>query len=373
MTRGRKKIPFIHLKDEFSEIAPAVKDAIEKVLSSQQFVLGEACDAFEKAVAEKLGIRYAIGVASGVDSILLSLKAIGIGEGDEVITSPFTFFATANAIVKAGARPVFCDITPETFNLDPLRVEAAITPSTKAILPVHLYGQCAAMDAFLALGKKYNLPLIEDAAQAFGAKWNQAPAGSMGLTGCFSFYPSKNLGGYGDGGMVVTSHAGVAEKIKTLRNCGLSGPGLHGELGYNSRLDALQAAVLSVKLSRIDQWNNDRNRIASVYLNALGNTGIRLPVTAAGNYHVYHQFTIRHAKRNALRQYLQEAGIGWGVYYPIPLHLQPCFEFLKHSRGDFPEAEAASDEVLSLPIRPQLREEDVHFIVGRIKEFLKEK
>jgi dTDP-4-amino-4,6-dideoxygalactose transaminase len=367
---AKRQIPFIDLKEEFAEIAPAVRKAVEAVLEAQNFVLGAPCESLERAVAEKLQTGFAVGVASGLDALLLSLKAAGIQAGDEVITTPFTFFATANAIVKAGATPVFCDIDPVTFNLDPEEIEPAVTPRTRAVLPVHLYGQCADMASIQQAASAHHLLVIEDAAQAIGARRHGTAAGAMGLAGCFSFYPTKNLGGYGDGGMIVTDDAALAEKLRMLRNCGLTDQGLHEALGYNSRLDSLQAAVLLEKLAFLDRWNEKRNRLAAIYSDALEGKDIGLPATAEGNDHTYHQFAVRTRDRDGLRQHLNQAGIMTAIYYACPLHLQPCFEYLGYGPGDFPHSESAAREVLSLPIRPQLRDEDARFVADQVVRFL---
>jgi dTDP-4-amino-4,6-dideoxygalactose transaminase len=314
-----------------------------------------------------------VGCASGSDALLLSMMALGIGHGDEVITVPFTFFATAGSISEAGAKPVFADVRPESFNMDPEKIEAKITPRTKAIMPVHLFGQCADMDAINAIAKRRKLAVIEDACQAIGASRNGVRAGALGDTGCFSFFPTKNLGGFGDGGLITTRSASLNGTLLMLRVHGSKVRYVHELPGINSRLDALQAAVLRVKLNHLDRWAEGRQRNArryeQLFTDAKLLTRVTLPKTDKGNVHVYNQFTIRAQKRDDLRAYLKEKGIGSEIYYPIPLHLQSCYRELGHKKGDFPASERASEEALSLPIFAELTEDQQAYVVRTIGDF----
>lgn len=374
MTRVADAIPQLDLKGQFQTIRDEVMAAVMQVIESQQFILGEAVHRLEEAMAAFCGTRYAIACASGTDALLLSLKTLDLGGGDEVITTPFTFFATAGAIHNAGARPVFVDIDPRTFNLDPAAVAAAITARTRGIVPVHLYGQMAAMESILACAGRAGVAVIEDAAQAVGARvrvggqWRCA--GSLGLTGAVSFFPSKNLGGWGDGGMILTSDAERAERLRRLRTHGGAKQYHHEEVGTNSRLDTLQAAVLLVKLRHLKEWNARRRAVAARYREWLEDlAGVQCPWVDPEGEHVFHQFTIRAERRDELRNYLRERGIGTAVYYPVPLHLQPCFEHLGYRRGSLPEAERAAAEVLSLPIYPELSIDQQERVVAAIREF----
>jgi len=371
------KIPQLDLVAQYKSIKNEIDEAILKVLEKGEFILGEEVRKLEESVAKFVGVKHAIGVASGTDALLLSLMAIGIKEGDEVITTPFTFFATAGSIAKLGARPVFVDIDLDTYNIDPNKLEAFLkksyTPKTKAIIPVHLYGQCADMDPIMELAKKYNLKVIEDAAQSIGATYKGKQSGSIGDTGCFSFFPSKNLGAYGDGGMVVTNDDEIAEKIRLLRVHGAKPKYYHSMIGINSRLDEIQAAILNVKFKYLPQWIEQKRKRTELYNKLFKeNLGDKVitPYEAPYNYHTYHQYTIRVQNRDGLRQYLTEAGIGTAVYYPLPLHLQKCFENLGYKEGDFPASERASKEVLSLPMFPELEENKQLEVVKKIKEFL---
>ncbi len=350
------EIPMLDLKRTFKEIREEVMDAFREVLESGRYILGPKVESLEKEVARYCGVRYGIGVASGTDALHLSLHAAGVGPGDEVITTPFTFFATVEAILYRGAIPRFIDIEPDTMNLNPDLVEEAVSEKTKAILPVHLFGLPADMPKIMEVAKRYNLAVIEDAAQAFGASIQSRRVGSFGLTGCFSFYPSKNLGGCGDGGMVVTDDPATAEKLRSLRNHCTDGRYLHHCIGYNSRLGELQAAFLLVKLKRIDEYNRARRQKALFYTEQLKEY-VRCPVERTGFYHVYHQYTIRTPLRDKLRETLKKEGIASVVYYPLPMHLQDAVRWLGYKEGDFPEAEKASGEVLSLPVYPELTEE----------------
>lgn len=354
-----ESVPLQDLSREYRALEEELTGAVSSVAASGRFVLGERLEAFEEAAADYLGTRHAVGVASGSDALQLALEALGVGEGDEVVTSPFTFFASVEAILQAGAVPVLADIRPGSYNLDPAAVEAAVTPRTAAIMPVHLYGQMADMEALGALADRHGLAVVEDAAQAFGAarrrdgEWVRA--GADGTAGCFSFFPTKNLGAWGEGGLVSTDDAKLAERIRRLRNHGEERRYHHAELGRNSRLDALQAAVLHVKLPHLDEWNARRRAHAARYDRALeGASGIRAPVEGRGNRHIYHQYTVRCARRARVRERLERAGVGYGIYYPVPAHLQEPLAGLGYRKGEFPEAEEAAEQVLSLPVFPEL-------------------
>jgi UDP-2-acetamido-2-deoxy-ribo-hexuluronate aminotransferase len=358
-------IPMVDLKRQFNDIKQELFDVLTEVLESSQYILGPKVQELEKSIAAYHGVSEAVGVASGTDALHLALDAIGIGEGDEVITTPFTFFATAEAILYTGATPVFVDIEPDTMNIDPGRIEKSITRRTKAILPVHIFGHPADMERIQALAKEYSLSVIEDCAQSFGAGIRGQKTGSFGDAGCFSFYPSKNLGAFGDGGMVVLGDDAIAADIRKLRNHGSVGAYRHESVGFNSRLDEIQAAVLLVKLRRIDAYNQQRRQVASLY-NTLLSGAVALPVERPGCTHVYHQYTIRTPKRNELQSHLRENNVSSVVYYPIPLHLQEAVSFLGYKKGDFPVAEETAEKVLSLPIFPGLDEVTVRKIADII-------
>jgi dTDP-4-amino-4,6-dideoxygalactose transaminase len=362
--------PFLDLKAQYANIRDEVNSAVESVFESQIFIMGPEVSGFEEEVKAQVGCEYVFGCASGSDALLLALMALGVGPGDEVITVPFTFVATVGAIARLHARTVFVDIDPVTFNLDPKKLEQAITPRTKAIIPVHLFGLCADMDAILEIASKRGIPLVEDAAQAIGARIGARVGGSMGTFGCFSFFPSKNLGGAGDGGLITTNDAELAAKLKLLRNHGSKTKYDYVLLGINSRLDALQAAVLRVKLRHLDQWANGRRRNAARYQELLHADGsVSLPHEPAGYFHVYNQYTIRSGKRDRSKEFLQSRGIPSEIYYPHALHLQPAFAGLGYAVGAFPEAEKCSAEVLSLPIYPELKDEQLEAVAQAIKEF----
>jgi dTDP-4-amino-4,6-dideoxygalactose transaminase len=366
-------VPLLDLKRQYESIRGEIDAAVAAVFASQQFILGPAVESCERAVAAYCGCRHAIGVSSGTDALLVCLMAEGIGPGDEVITSPFTFFATGGSIARVGAKPVFADIDPATFNLDPRGVEARITPRTRALMPVHLYGQAADMDPLLGLAARHNLVVIEDAAQAIGTSYRGRAAGSLGHYGCFSFFPSKNLGGAGDGGMVTTHDDERAERVRRLRNHGMSPKYYHAVVGGNFRLDALQAAVVGAKLPHLDGWAEGRRRNAEAYrrrLEAAGLAGgpVRLPPVVFER-HVFNQFVVRAQRRDGLAAHLKAAGIGHEIYYPVPLHLQECFRHLGHRPGDFPESEKAAAEVLALPIYPELSGEQLAAVVDAIASF----
>ncbi|MGH9679862.1 MAG: DegT/DnrJ/EryC1/StrS family aminotransferase, partial [Candidatus Acidiferrales bacterium] len=346
-------ISFLDLKAQYATIRHEVLEAVGRVLESQEFILGMEVELFEEAMALFVGVPEAVGCASGSDALYLALRALGVGQGDEVITSPFTFVATADAIARTGAVPVFVDIHPETFNLDPARIEPAITEKTRAILPVHLFGLAAEMNRILAIAREHNLAVIEDAAQSIGSTYRGAAVGSLGSLGCFSFFPSNNLGGAGDGGMVTTHDPELADRIRLLRSHGSRRKHEFEVVGLNSRLDAIQAAILRVKLRYLREWEQQRARNAARYHELFRDNGLEgqivLPVTPPNCTHVFNQYVIRCRNRSSLRAFLSESGIPTDVYYPTPLHLQPAFSYLGQRRGSLPAAEAASSEVLALP------------------------
>jgi len=366
-------VPLLDLKAQYKAIKPEIMAAIEAVCDEQGFILGPRVAELEQALAKYVGATHAVGCASGSDALLLSMMALDIGHGDEVITVPFTFFATAGSISECGARPVFVDVQPDTYNMDPAKIEAKITPRTKAIMPVHLFGQCADMEAINAIARRRNLAVIEDACQAIGASRNGTRTGAWGDTGCFSFFPTKNLGGFGDGGMITTRSAPLNDKLLMLRVHGSKIRYVHELPGINSRLDALQAAVLRVKLNHLDRWAEGRQRNARRYEQLFADAKlpgrVTLPKTDKGNVHVYNQFTVRAQKRDDLRVYLKEKGIGSEIYYPIPLHLQSCYRELGYKKGDFPVSEKAAEEVMSLPIYAELTGDQQDHVVRTIADF----
>jgi dTDP-4-amino-4,6-dideoxygalactose transaminase len=342
------------LKAQHTALRAELEAATREVFDSGTFILGPKVEALEGAIARLAGVKHGVGVASGTDALLLGLRALGIGPGDEVITSAYSFFASAGAIVLAGARPVFVDIDPRTFNLDPERVESAITPRTRAILPVHLFGQCADMEPLLTLARARHLKVVEDAAQALGAADRGRPAGGMGDAGCFSFYPTKNLGGLGDGGMVVTDDNEVADRVRLLRVHGSRPKYVTRVLGMNSRLDALQAALLLVKLPHLEQWTESRRNHARAYSTRFAGSAVIPPAERADAHHIYNQYALRVRDRDRLARALEERGVGTAVYYPGTLPLQEALRDLGHRPGDFPAAERAAEENLCLPIFPEL-------------------
>ena len=375
----------LDLKRQYEPLQQELLRALEHVLETQQFILGEQVAVFESAAAEQLGVKHAIGCSSGTDALWLALAAAGIGPGDAVITTPFSFFASVSAILRAGATPVLADIDPVTFNLDPDAVETLLKAQHKtpirAILPVHLYGQCADWSSFSRLSKKYGLKLIEDAAQAWGADWHGAKAGALGDAAAFSFYPTKNLSAAGDAGMVTTNSDEIAERARMLRQHGMRRRYYHDEVGWNTRLDGFQGAVLQVKLKHIAGWNDARRAVANRYGELFRNAGIVepgpyptngiiLPVEVPGSRHVWHQYVIRSARRDELHAFLSSRKIGSEIYYPVPLHMQAALKSLGYAEGDFPEAERAAREVLALPIFPELREEEQKAVVDALAEFL---
>jgi dTDP-4-amino-4,6-dideoxygalactose transaminase len=367
-------VPLLNLQAQYVSLRDEVRAAIDQVFETQHFVLGNQGRALEQAIAKYSQTKHAIGCASGSDALLLALMALDIGSGDEVVTTPFTFFATGAAISRLGAKPVFVDIDPLTYNIDVNAIPAAITSRTKAIMPVHLYGQCANMDALLEVGQQTGLPIIEDAAQAIGAEDRRRRAGSFGLAGTLSFYPTKNLGGAGDGGMITTNDDAFAERVRRLRAHGGANEYEHAEVGVNSRLDELQAAVLVVKFPHLDTWSNERARRAAFYsaLFAGSQFGFSVipPFIREDGRHIFHQYVIRVPEhRDRLAEHLKAKGVGTKVYYPIPLHLQQCFEYLGYKRGDFPESERAALETLALPVYPELTQEQQRYVVESIRSF----
>ena len=376
------KVPFFDLKPQSLSLREEIQSAINEVFETQQFIMGPQVQALEEMVARYCEAPYAIGVASGSDALFLSLMALGIGPGDEVIIPPFTFFATAGSVSRIGAIPVFVDIDPETYNMDPSKIEEKITNRTKAIMPVHLFGQCADMDPILRIAKSKQIYVIEDAAQALGSEYQPTAqskgqkAGQMGDLGCFSFYPTKNLGAFGDAGMVVANDPAVAEKVRLLRVHGSQPKYYHKWIGINSRLDTIQAAILLVKFKYLEKWTEARQGLAQRYEKLFQDllsfvTEIKLPVIQYANRHIFNQYVIRVPKRDQLRKFLSEEGIGTDIYYPLPLHLQECFSFLKHRKGDFPVSEKAAEETLALPIFPELTEDQQEWVIDRIKAFYK--
>lgn len=364
-------IPILDLKAQFLSLQPEIEAALREVMLNGHFILGPNVKAFEAEIAQYLDVSHAVGLNSGTDALHLALRALDIGPGDEVITTPFTFIATTEAIGIVGATPVFVDIEPDTFNLDPAQLEAAITPRTKAILPVHLYGQSADMSAIMAIAQKHGLAVIEDCAQSMGATYMGRQTGTIGTVGCYSFFPSKNLGAYGDGGLIATADEALAARIRSLRAHGGRVKYHHEELGLNSRLDEMQAAVLRIKLPRLDGWNEARRAVAARYRAGLADLpGLALPGESRDGTPVYHQFTIRVQERDRVQKALQEAGIMTMVYYPVPLHLQQVHAPMGHKPGDFPAAEKAAAEVLSLPMYPELDAETQDRVIEAVRQVL---
>src|SRR2546423_1152925 len=365
-------VPQLDLSAQYAAIGAEIRTAVEHVMASQQFVLGREGAALGEEIAKLCGVTHGVGVASGTDALILAWGVCGVQAGDEVLLPPFTFVATGSAVSALGAKPAFADIRPDTYNVDPSEFERRVTPRTRAIVVVHLYGLAADMDPILAFAKARKLPVIEDNAQAIGASYKGRRTGSLGDLACLSFYPTKNLGAYGDAGMVVTNSAELAARIRTLRNHGQSAKYLSSEPGWNSRLDEIQAAILRVKLRHLSNWQRARQSHAADYHRLLSAIpGIMPPLAPEGFEHVYHQYTIRVEKRDALQRYLADRKIESTVYYPYPLHLQPLYSALGHQAGDFPHAERAAQEVLSLPMYPELRKEQIARVVEAVAEFLK--
>lgn len=369
MNTTTHKVPLLDLVKQYKNIEAEIKAAVDDVLSSGNYIMGKHVADFEQKMADYCNVKCAIGVANGTDALLLVLDALGIGPGDEVITTPFTFFASAEVVSQLGAKPVFIDIDPKTYNFDVSKLEAAITPNTKAIIPVHIFGQPVDMDEVLALAKKYNLYVVEDACQAIGSKYKEQKIGSLGVAGCFSFFPTKNLGGYGDGGMIVTNDEELAKKIKILRAHGSNPKYYHSMIGYNSRLDSLQAAMLNVKLAYIDQWNAARRQKAAVYNEALKDLPIQVPFEKENRYAVYHLYIIQTDLRDELMAFLQEKGISSGVYYPVPLHLQEVYKDLGYDRESLIESEKAAKGTMALPLYPEMTEEEQQYVISVVREF----
>ncbi len=373
---ARPPVPFIDLTEQYAALKHEIDAAVGRVLTSQQCVLGDEVAEFECNIAEYCDAREAIGCASGTDALILSLMALDVGPGDEVITTPFTFFATASSIARVGARPVFVDVDPDSFNVDVDAVEAAITPRTRAIMPVHIFGQTAEMEPLWRIAVRNGLPIVEDACQAIGGRYRGRRAGVLGRLGCFSFFPTKNLGGVGDGGLVTTDDVELARRLRRLRVHGDRGGYQHSEVGVNSRLDALQAAVLNVKLSYLDEWTTARQENARLYRELIERQQLTdrivLPKAKADRCHVYNQFTvrIRDGRRDEVLKSLRSQGIGCSIYYPVPLHLQECFSDLGHRLGDFPVAEKAASEVLALPIYPELGAARLTTVVAGLQQAL---
>ena len=367
------QVPLLDLKAQYATIKDEIMPAMAAVMETQYFINGPEVAEFEKLVADYSNCKTAVGVSSGTDALLCSLMTLGIGAGDEVITTPYTFFATVGSIWRTGARPVFVDIEPDTFNIDPTKIESAVTEKTKAIIPVHLFSQMADMDPIMEIAEKHNLYVIEDAAQAIGATQAGKKAGSLGTTGCFSFFPSKNLGGFGDGGMVVTQDEELGERMRQSRNHGSKPKYYHKWVGGNFRLDTLQAAVLIVKLRHLDDWHAARRTNAAKYNELFADVDeVVTPIIREYNESTYNYYVIRTPRRDEARQYLKDNNIGHEVYYPLSLHEQECFAELGCKRGDFPESEKAADETLALPIYPELTDEQIHFVVDTIKSFLRQ-
>ncbi len=369
------KIPILDLKKQIAPLRKEIDSAIKQVIDNVDFVFGKEIGEFEDGVSRYCGVRYALGVSNGTDALRLSLLALGIKPGDGVICPDFTFYATAGAVVSIGAVPVFADIDPLTYNISVDQVEKIIRqtrlPKVKAVIAVHLYGQCAEMDAINKICAKYNLKVIEDAAQAFGAEYKGRSAGAMGDCAAVSFFPAKNLGAFGDAGMVLTNSKGIAEKLRLLRNQGSSVKYSHLVIGHNHRLDTLQAAVLKVKLKHLDSWNRKRRDNAAYFNRNLKDLNIRVPFVPGYNKPIYHHYVLRlESFRSGLMKYLREKGIDTRVYYPTPLHLQKCFKYLGYKKGDFPESEKASLEVLAIPVYPELTKGELGYIVSSIREFM---
>lgn len=365
-------VPLLDLQRQYSTIKPEIDVAVTRVITSQRFILGPEVDTLERAVASYVGSKHAIGCASGTDALLLSLKALPLRAGAEVVVPSFTFFATAGAVWNAGFKPVFADMDPRSFNMGAEHVRAVLTPRTRAVIVVHLYGQMAPMQALLELARERDLFIIEDAAQSLGARQHDRHAGTLGQLGCYSFFPSKNLGGFGDGGLIVTDDDQLADRLYKLRVHGGRQMYHHEMVGLNSRLDALQAAVLAAKLPHLEDWAAARRAHARAYEQVFaGHTQVKTPVTEAGNHHVFNQYTLRVERRNELKARLDAVGIGNAIYYPKPLHLQQCFEPLGYHGGELPHTEQAVNEVISIPVFPELRAEERDRVVAEIQSFYK--
>ncbi|TCP65931.1 DegT/DnrJ/EryC1/StrS family aminotransferase [Baia soyae] len=366
-----KKIPLLDLKAQFATIREEVLAAVENVFESGAYILGPEVKALEKEVAEYIGVKHAIGVANGTDALVLTLDAMGVGPGDEVITTPFTFFASAETVSQVRGTPVFVDVDPETYNLDIEQLKAKITDKTKVIIPVHIFGQPANMDELRAIAEEKGIYILEDAAQAMGSQFQGQMIGSWGDAATYSFFPTKNLGGYGDGGMVVTNNDELAQKIRILRVHGSSPKYYHSMIGYNSRLDEIQATALRIKLRHLDQWNDARREKATIYNELLKDTPLVTPYEAPDRKHIYHLYIVQAEQRDELMKYLGEHGISTGVYYPVPLHLQEVYKDLGQGEGSMPVSEYLSKRTFALPLYPELSHEDMNYIVDTIKKFYK--
>jgi dTDP-4-amino-4,6-dideoxygalactose transaminase len=364
----KKSVPFLDLKQQYQAIKGDINTAIDAVLERGDFILGKAVGEFEQAFADYCEVPHAVGVDSGYSAIELILRAYGIGPGDEVITAANTFISTVFPVANCGARTVMVEIDPDIYNIDPAKIEAAITPATKAIIVVHLYGQPADVDPVLEIARRHNLVVIEDACQAHGARYKGRRTGSLGHAAAFSFYPGKNLGAYGDGGALVTRDPEIAERARLLRNLGQPTKNHHTMKGFNFRLDTMQAAILGVKLPHLDAWNASRRRAAAHYDRLLGDLPVVAPPLASNVEHVYHLYVIRVQNREELAQHLNDAGVATGIHYPTPIHLQPAFQDLGYQRGDFPITEAYADQILSLPMFPELQEDQITYVAEVIKE-----
>ncbi len=367
-------VPLLDLSAQYAPLREQILATIERVCDSQRFIMGPEITSLEHELATRIGVKHAVAVSSGTDALLLALMALDIGPGDEVVTTTYSFFATAGAISRVGATPVLVDIDPVTYNIDPQALAAAITARTKAVLPVHLYGLCADMDAIVAIANRAGVPIIEDAAQAIGSIYKGSPAGGMGAFGCFSFFPSKNLGAFGDAGLVTTNDAALAKKAQLLRMHGMEPKYIHHLIGGNFRCDALQAAILRVKAPHLAAWTEARRLNARRYIALFREAGlperVLLPVEPQGSYHIYNQFVLRVPHRNKLKAFLDQRGIGNEIYYPVPFHLQPCFASLGYARGAFPHAELAADQTIAIPIYAELSLDQQRTVVGAIAEFL---
>lgn len=368
-----RNIPLMDAKAQYNAIKDEIRPALDEVLESGNYIMGPAVHRLEQAVAKYCDVKHAIGVANGTDALLLTLDALGIGPGDEVITTPFTFFATAEAVSQLGGTPVFIDIEPDTYNMDVSKIEAAITDKTKAIIPVHIFGHPVHMDPLMEIAEKYGLHVIEDACQAMGSEYREKRAGSIGTAGCFSFFPTKNLGGFGDGGMVITNDDELARKIRILRVHGSSPKYYHSMIGYNSRLDSLQAAMIEVKLPYLDGWNASRREKAEIYRQGLQGLPLQLPAETDNAYAIYHLYIIQTDKRAELMEYLSEHGISSGIYYPVPLHLQEVYRGLGYEEGCMPEAEKAADGTMALPLYPEMSGEDQQYVIEIVRRFYAER
>jgi dTDP-4-amino-4,6-dideoxygalactose transaminase len=382
-------VPLLDLRRQYLTIRDDVRKAIDHICETQHLILGEEVESFEREVAAYTGVSECVSCASGTDALWLALAAAGVQAGNSVITTPFTFFASASTIIRCGARPIFIDVEPGTLNLDPIKVRAYLEAggaSVKAIMPVHIYGQCADMDAFSDMAREFKIPIIEDAAQAFGATWRGKRAGALGTAAGFSFYPTKNLSAFGDGGCITTEDPQIAARIRKLRNHGSEQRYYHEEIGWNSRLDGIQAAVLRVKMKHIDEWNARRRELASTYDRLFQDAGlahprsttatladsdrpVRLLSTSPQASHIFHQYVVRVQRRDELRKFLTDRKIGSEIYYPVPLHLQQCFTYLGYGHGDLPESESAAQDVLALPVFPELRADEQQRVVQAIAEF----